>query len=97
MMGRLGKLYQEFMRRTDPRHTAVHMMGHGKKMDTFTREVMVCVNLMTFYHILAHRDEIEIVYTHTQKCTPSTAFVVLALFLITNVCATPCATPKCYV
>ena len=47
------------------RNTPVHMMVHGKKMDTFTREVMVCVNLMTFYHIRAYRD--EIVYVHVLR------------------------------
>ena len=57
MMGRLFKLYLEFTRAKDL--TVVHMMEiNGGKVDTFTFEVMVCVNFMTFYHILADRDEV---------------------------------------
>ena len=60
-MERLSKLYPEFTRAKELK--VVHMMGIGKKMDTFTLEVMVGVNLMTFYDILADQD--EVVYIHS--------------------------------
>ena len=61
MMGRLFKLYLEFTLARDLK--LVHMMGNGEKMDTFTFEIMVCANLMAFYHIFADQD--EVVYIHS--------------------------------